>query len=1319
MKQKALNTPFFGFALWTILLCILSLAPSRLSATHIVGGEVTYTCLGQNADGSSNFEVQMTIFRDCFNGNPNAFFDQPASIGIFDQNNNLLTNLGTNGQLLIPFDTLLNDTLDPVLSNPCLVVPPTVCVHTTFYLDTITLPFRQGGYLLAYQRCCRNRTILNIVNPLASGATFSVRITEQALNECNSSAKFTEWPPIYICSFEPIDFDQGAIDPDGDSIVYKLCTPLLGADQVNPRPQPPNNPPYDSVVWNSPPYGLSNMLNSDPSTGEVLRINPETGFLTGIPNTVGQFVVGICLEEYRDGSLISTTRRDFQYNVGLCNKTVSSFFAPLIQCDSLTVSFENQSENANSYEWYFNDPGQPGLVSSDPNPTFTFSDTGRYTVMLIADPNTVCVDTSFREVYLQFPSLTPEFNFQFVECSDSMVIEVTDLTTDSISEVTRLDWVMTSGFDTLAVSNERNPTFVVQTSQLVNIQLTAFAANGCIKTFEQQFFVSLIELELPADTLQICIGDSVELNPNPNLFFNYNWTPGLSLNDSTIANPTAQPGNSTLYAVEITDNVGFCRIRRQVMVEVPPPILPVIPPDTAICAPAIVLTASSLESVDYLWSSVPDFSDTLGQDPMLEVAPVGPQTFYIQMTDAFGCFESGQVTIEGNSINTQPDSVPLLCLGQSVTLQVLNLDPNDTLTYNWSPGIYIASGADTSNPQVEPSVPGTIDFTVEMSNQFGCERIDTVPVNVLDTLPQEGFVVEQQCGSFQVQFINTGVNAPFYTWHFGDPNQPNATSNELNPTYTYSEAGTYVVFLTADADCADTVFKEISLTVPQIELDFNWDYEECGDSIVLQFNDLSTNSQSNFTSWEWFFNNDSSSTVQNPQLIIRENIDLEATLIIESDDGCIDTLTQPVPIRLIEVNILDSLTICPGDAAFLNPGADTSLVYQWFPADGLDDPNSPNPQASPVESTTYSVQVSSFEPDTCQVSRQIFVQVPPVFDVSIPISQSSCDDSISITAIHDQPLQFLWSESILFDSIIAEGSTVVFYPDRQTDYFLRAVDSFGCVQERSTVLSNLSPQIAVMDQSFCRGDTIRLSVENLLGEDPDPFVYQWEGLDEVVVPQADVAMPEVFIPDGISSASFAVTVTNQFDCVAADTLQVSILGDVPFLTVSPLIDTIFVGRTSSVQLLATEDPGYTYSWLPSESLSDPSIFNPIASPTETTDYFLEISDENGCPNRATLRIIVLDPSCIEPNLFVPNAFTPNADGENDDFRVYGNFIEEMHLIIYNRWGQKVFESRSQDNFWDGTLNGQPLSAEAYGYYLMVRCVGGDEFVRKGNVTILR
>ncbi len=358
----------------------LLLGTSPLWATHIVGGEITYRCLGNN-----NYEITLSVYRDCYNGEPP--FDDPASVGVFDQDTTLLDHLR------IPFIPNGDDTLNILLSNPCLIVPPDVCVHRFFYRDTVNLPFLAGGYTLVYQRCCRNKLIRNLPIPLDVGASYIARITERTLLECNSSAVFRSWPPVAICVHQPINFDHSATDADGDSLVYRLCTPLNGATPQAPTPQPPNPGPYLELVWQDPPYSLTNLLG-----GEPLMVDAHTGLMTGVPNTLGNFVVGVCVDEYRTGAIISTTRRDFQFNVSDCGQLASAFFAPTLVCDSLRVNLNNLSQGATAFQWYFDWLGDLSQTSSAKSPSYTYPDTGTYLIALIAAPQSPCQDTSFQEV---------------------------------------------------------------------------------------------------------------------------------------------------------------------------------------------------------------------------------------------------------------------------------------------------------------------------------------------------------------------------------------------------------------------------------------------------------------------------------------------------------------------------------------------------------------------------------------------------------------------------------------------------------------------------------------------------------------------------------------------------------------------------------------------------------------------------------------------------------------------------------------------------------------------------------------------------------
>lgn len=1291
------------------LILLICCNTTNMWATHIVGGELNYTCLGNN-----NYEITLVVFRDCFNGVPN--FDNPASIGIFGSDNQLITSLGdtingNGGQLRI---ALMNDdTLNPVLTDPCLVVPPNVCVNTTTYRDTVNLPQRPGGYLLAYQRCCRNQTIVNIVDPLNSGATYAVNISERALNECNSSAKFNDWPPLYICVNEPIVFDQSAFDIDGDSIVYKMCTPLLGATYSDPIPQPPFNPPYDPINWVEPTYNVDNMLNGFPG-GAPLQIDINTGLLTGFPNTIGQFVVGICLEEYRDDELISTTRRDFQYNVGLCGVTVSSFFTPEVVCDeTLTVTLDNESENADEFEWYFNDPANPGFFSTEFSPSYSYSDTGTYTIMLIAEPMNQCVDTFWQQINVQYPSLTAEFAIDLVACTDSLTIAVTDLSIDTISTPDSWVWTLSRDFEPIATSTDQNPIFFVENSGILVLELVVMSANGCQNVLQESFEVNLIDEFIEAEEVRICIGSSVGLNPIFNDTYTYVWFPVDGLDNSNSPNPIASPLVTTTYTVEITDSESFCQIEQSITVVVPEPIELTLPNDTTICSTNFWLDAVSPQATSYLWATDPDFDQTIGDSTSVLVTPIGENTYYLLVRDSIGCLKQDSIVITGRGVNVEKEDLQIICEGDSIQLMVDNLDMEDILTYSWSPESLILSGQNTATPTVQPIDPGVYTFLFEVSNQFGCLMIDSVHVGVLDTASQLDFVSAQQCSNFTVNFTNTSVNANFYQWNFGDPTFPDSISTETNPSFTYSNPGTYDVMLTyaADVSCPDTIIKTIVVNNPEIIPDFSWTQEECSDSIILNFMDLSMNTQSTIINWEWHFSNGENSAVQNPNLVVNESGNLDAVLIIRSDDGCIDSILQTIPIELIEVNLDEVQSICAGIPIALNPNPNEQYNYLWTPATGLDDPTAANPMANPSETTTYSVTISDFSSDTCQIVRTVTVMVPMVFELTVTDDQSTCGEAITLLAESMGATSITWSLTPDFSDPLAFTPELEIDANTSNIYYVQASDDFGCSLSDSVAVTDNSIEVASVDQNICSGDTATLRVLNLR---PDQVLaYSWSPLNTILIGEntaTPLANPE-------TNTTYAVELENQFGCTSTESVGLTVFAGFDDLAIDADPDTIIVGQSS--QLTAILDSSFTYNWTPDSTLNDLTIYNPIASPLENTSYFLKVINDDGCDRAATVDVIVIIPECDEPFVFFPNAFSPNGDGENETLKLYGSPIEEAYWAIFNRWGEKIFEAFSAEDEWDGTYKGEQLSPDVFGFYLRVRCIGGQDYFKKGNITLLR
>jgi gliding motility-associated-like protein len=609
------------------LLLAFLLLPFLSKATHIVGGEMTYTCLGNNL-----YEIKLTIFRDCYNGVP--WFDDPASIGVFLNEDNSLMS-----QSLVDLNPILNDTLNPDLGSECFVAPPNVCVHTTTYTTTVVLPYNSQGYHIVYQRCCRNNTISNLINPENVGATYSIIIGPQALLECNSSPVFNNWPPLYLCVNQPFSIDQSAVDPDGDSLVYRLCDPFTGATSQFPMPQPPNAPPYSAVPWLSP-YNVNNQIGGTPP----MAIDPVTGLLTGKPDVIGQFVIGICVDEYRNGVLIGSKRRDYQVNIGVCATPTAAFFTPSIQCNSFTVQLENNSISASSYLWKFNDPNNPGASSSLPNPSYTYSDTGLYTIVLIAQPNTVCADTFTAQVYILDNSLFANFNVENANCADSLTIDIVDSSVDTISTISTWSWNLTQGANNWTTT-EQNPSFVLHEPGEALLILIVTAANGCMDTLQQNFPVFFIEDPLLDDSTDICIGNGdVQLNPDgafPGA--TYSWTPADDLDDPTSPNPIANPTETTTYTVAIDDANGFCHVEKTVTILVSPSVTVTPVVDTIFQGQSVPILASYDPSYTYSWSPANWLDNVNINNPVS--TPEQDVLYTLTVTDSTGCMVEKTVFI--------------------------------------------------------------------------------------------------------------------------------------------------------------------------------------------------------------------------------------------------------------------------------------------------------------------------------------------------------------------------------------------------------------------------------------------------------------------------------------------------------------------------------------------------------------------------------------------------------------------------------------------------------------------------------------------------
>jgi len=312
----------------TILL-LMNLLSAK--GAHIVGGDVYYDYLGNN-----NYRFYISVYRDCHSSG--AAYDDPMSLAVFNASNFMVQNVD------VPFTG--SQQLPIVFNNPCVNPPNTICTELAVYTVVLNLPPVVGGYNVTYQRCCRTAAITNLINPSQTGITLTCHVPGVDINaNINSSPRFTNYPPLLLCNNEDLIFDHSATDPDGDQLVYSLVTPLHGGSTINPQPIPPQSPPYPPITWNGA-FSAANPLGG----GATINIDPNTGLLTASPNWTGMFVVGVQVEEIRNGIVINRTVRDFIFEVFNCTFQMQSILPTQEQlpdfisyCQGLTINFVNNS----------------------------------------------------------------------------------------------------------------------------------------------------------------------------------------------------------------------------------------------------------------------------------------------------------------------------------------------------------------------------------------------------------------------------------------------------------------------------------------------------------------------------------------------------------------------------------------------------------------------------------------------------------------------------------------------------------------------------------------------------------------------------------------------------------------------------------------------------------------------------------------------------------------------------------------------------------------------------------------------------------------
>lgn len=318
----------------------------------------------------------------------------------------------------------------------------------------------------------------------------------------------------------------------------------------------------------------------------------------------------------------------------------------------------------------------------------------------------------------------------------------------------------------------------------------------------------------------------------------------------------------------------------------------------------------------------------------------------------------------------------------------------------------------------------------------------------------------------------------------------------------------------------------------------------------------------------------------------------------------------------------------------------------------------------------------------------------PDASVSLGNDTSICSGTITVST-SPQPTGtiYLWSNGSTSSSITISTAG---------SYSVTVTNSVGCTASDTISVSIGALTVnAGTDPQVCLGNSTGLHAS---GADK----YKWSPSTGL---SCDTCQDPVVTVT--TSTSYILTGTDSDGCSGIDSVRV-IVNPLPVISAHEALGGTCGSGT--IQLNATG--GLTYTWSPGQYFADSTSPDPTintASITNTITYYVRGTDANGCSNTSS---VIVEPKQ-EVHAGFPSAFSPNGDGVNDVLYVRGNGIATMKMSVFNRWGQKIFETDNPSTGWDGTFNGTPQPVDTYACVLKVTTTEGCVITQKGSVTLLK
>ncbi|HRC32872.1 MAG TPA: choice-of-anchor L domain-containing protein [Bacteroidia bacterium] len=851
------------------------------------------------------------------------------------------------------------------------------------------------------------------------------------------------------------------------------------------------------------------------------------------------------------------------------------------------------------------------------------------------------------------------------------------------------------------------------TSQVINpttsgiYTVTVTDANGCSNTASINVTVNANPVPVVTGINTICQGANTTFNGGAG-YSQYNWSNGNSTQ-------TINVGTSGTYTVTVTD-INGCTGTASYSLTVNPNPSTVITGTMQFCQGLNSVIDGGAGFSSYVWNNGSTTQN-------ITISNGG--TYTVTVTNNFGCTNTAttQITVNALPVPSITGSASI-CQGAN---SLLDAGAGYTL-YAWSNG--------NTTQQLNTVNSGT--FTVTVTNANGCTGTAsfTVVVNANPTPVIVGNTVI--CQGTPTTF-NVGNGYATYVWNTG------ANSASINPTAT----GTYTVTVTDNNGCTATATLPLTVNpLPQPSIS--------GVNSICQGNNTVFDAGAGFVQYAW--SNGSSTQT------INLNSSGTFTVTVTDNNGCTNSASYTLVVNALPTPTITGVpSICQGTSTVLDPGSYVS--YQWN--------NGNANQTLNVNSTgTYTVTVTDINGCSGTASFSVVANALPV---PVITGINSICDGATTTLSTGSFSSYVWSNNSA-NSTLTTGVA--------GNYVVTVTDANGCTGSSSpftlTVLYATSTIAANGPLHFCAGGNVSLSANSgssylwtggattqtinvnssgtyivtvintngctatsapvVVGKHEYPivkFLYdsavicgalrvqffnqsqadpgstiKWQfgdgGTSTIPAPVHDYGKPGTY--------TIILTVTSPWGCSSTD--STSILVDYPADPIAKFTCKPNIATFLNPQIQFTDLSQHAVAWYWNFDDGEKSEEqNPLHFFKEAKEHVISLTVLNisGCQDTYKETILITP-------LWIPNTFTPNNDGKNDSFFTsdYIANVQSYRMVIYNRWGGKVYETTEFTQPWDGLdIGGNPSPEGTYVYRLEVVTKGGKAHEFSGTVDLLR